>query len=62
VFSLKRWSRALWPFRRSNAADDPIALVDDCARRLVRAPEKPRRLDVHDRRLRALHGRDPPSF
>jgi hypothetical protein len=38
-----------------------MPFVDDSARRLVRAPEQPRRLPV-DASLRAFYGRDPPSF
>jgi hypothetical protein len=35
-------------------------LLDDCARRLARAPETPRRLQVlADYGVRALHGRFP---
>jgi len=63
VFAPARWSFLLRLFRRRRRIDDPTPLTDDSARRLVRAPETPRRLDLHvDSGLRDLHGRDPPPF
>jgi hypothetical protein len=59
VFFLFRWSLKLRPPRRLDDANELTPFVDDSARRLVRAPETPRRLPMPS--LRAPHGRDPPS-
>lgn len=63
MFPAIRWSRVLRFFRRPRTAADLTPFIDDSARRLTRAPETPRRLDLHgDSGFRDRHGRDPPAF
>jgi hypothetical protein len=57
------WSHVLRFFRHPRTVVDPTPFVDDSQRRLTRASEAPRRLDLHqDSGFRALHGRDPPGL
>ena len=53
----------LRPFHRPSDVEALDPLIDDSVRRLVRAPEAPRRLDLHsDSGFRAPHGRYPPRL